>query len=251
MSAGHDPPSPFADGDDADHHETTSSTTLARLRDGAGTWLAWLLAASLLLPVGAWAVDSLVFARLAGNVADAVPALADGVALVNQRGCDGTTGSGSGFAGQLDGRPVVVTNRHVVAASDNVGVRTLDGDAGPEVVEVLLSTLDDVAVLVLDQPLPGALPLGDAPGVGDELRLVGFPGARPVTSAGEVVGVEQDRVILGLTADPGASGAPLVDDENRVVAQVVARTRDGSGVAIPVDRVRRALRDLRPMDGCG
>lgn len=241
--AGSPDPAPTDDG-------VAPSTSMSRLRDRGGRALALIIAATMLLPIGAWAIDSLVFAALGEDVAEAAPGLADGVALVSRRGCDGSTGSGSGFAVDLDGTPAVVTNRHVVERAAAVGIRTLDGRAGPDVTDVLLSTSDDVAVLVLEEPLDGALRIGSRPALGDRLRLVGFPGARPVTSAGDVVDVDARRIQLDLRADPGASGAPLVDDDDAVVAQVVARTPDGDAVAIPVDVVGAALRSVVPAPDC-
>lgn len=230
--------------------EPIASTSMSRLRERAGRVLAGVLALLLVLPVVAWAVDTLVFSTLGDDVADAVPELADAVALVSMRGCDGVNGSGSGFATTYDGRPAVVTNRHVVEGAAVVGVRTLRGSSGPDVVEVLLAPGEDVAVLVLDQPLGTELQLGRRPAVGERVRLVGFPGARPVTSAGEVVDTDRTRTVLDLAADPGASGAPLVDTEDRVVGQVVARTPDGRAVAIPVDRVAAAIGEVVPAPPC-
>lgn len=245
------PPSPPPTADDDDGgRPTTASGPMTWLRESAGAVLAVALAALLVLPVVAWGVDTLLFQRRGAGVAEAVPALADAVALVNRRGCDGAAGSGSGFAITHEGRPAVVTNRHVVGAAAAVGVRTLDGAAGPDVVEVLLAPSEDVAVLVLDEPIGDALAFGRPPAVGDEVRLVGFPGARPITSAGAVAAGDDRRVVLDLPADPGASGAPLVDDDGRVVAQVVARTPEGDGVAIPIDRVAAALRDVVPAPSC-
>lgn len=230
--------------------ERIASTSMSRLRDRAGRVLAGVLALLLVLPVVAWAVDTIVFSALGEDVADAAPELADAVALVSMRGCDGVNGTGSGFATTVDGRPAVITNRHVVAGAAVVGVRTLRGTSGPDVVEVLLAPGEDVAVLVLDEPLGAELRLGRRPTVGERLRLVGFPGARPVTSTGEVVDDDRTRMVLDLPADPGASGAPLVDTEDRVVAQVVARTPDGDAVAIPIDRVAAAVGDVVPAPPC-
>lgn len=245
------PLGPFLGGDDGERDDaTTASTPMARLLDRAGRVLAGMLAVMLVLPVAAWAVDTLIFSRLGEGVAEAAPALADAVALVNRRGCDGRTGSGSGFAVTYEGRPAVVTNRHVVESSAVVGVRTLSGGAGPDVVEVLLSQIDDVAVLVLDRPLGAELALGRPATIGDQVRLVGFPGARPVTSTGRVSDSDNRRMLLDVEVDPGASGAPLVDDRDRVVAQVVARTEDGLGVAIPAGRLGSALRRLQPAAPC-
>lgn len=233
-----------------DDDEPEATTTMTRLRDRAGRGIAVLLAVLLVVPIGAWAIDGLDFRRQGNDVADAVPALADAVVLVTNLACDGRNGTGSGFVVDLGGQRVVLTNRHVVEGSARVSLRTLDGSRGPTVTGVRISATEDVAVLELDGDPGTPLPLAAPPSVGDAVRLVGFPGARPITTAGEVAASRGDRVLLSMPVDGGASGAPVVDGDDRVVAQVVARTRDGSGVAIPVDRVRDAALGARPAPGC-
>lgn len=233
-----------------DPDETTASTPLARMRDRAGRWLAAVLAAVLVVPLGSWAVDRLLLQRRADAVAAAAPALADAVVLVAAVGCDGRPTTGSGFAVELDGEQVVLTNRHVVDRVTAVSLRTLAGRSGPDVTGVEVATGADVAVLRTATPLPSTLALGDPPLPGDEVRLVGFPGARPVTSTGPVAAVEQGAVLLDLQVDGGASGAPVVDADDRVVAQVFARRDGGLGVATGADRVRDAARGARAPAPC-
>lgn len=244
----------FVEGEPDDVDQATTddgpSGLMTSMRDSAGQLLAILLAVLLVVPAGAWAIDVWVFSARGDRVAQAVPELADAVALVTRLGCDGTTGTGSGFAVSVDGRPAVITNRHVVRDASGVGLRTLSGTAGPDVVEVLLAPREDVAVLVLAEPLGSELTLGEPPRVGDEVRLVGFPGARPVTSAGTVADVRRARAVLDVEVDAGASGAPLVDADGDVVAQVVARTTDGRGVAILVDDLASAITEVEPAPGC-
>lgn len=230
--------------------EDEVTTPLSRMRDNAGKALAVLLAVLLVVPAGAWLADELAFRRAGDEVAEAAPALADAVVLISNLACDGRNGTGSGFATELDGRPVVLTNRHVVEGASRVSLRTLDGDPGPSVTAVLLSDDDDVAVLELDAALPSSLALAPAPVVDDPVRLVGFPGARPITSSGEVDEVGGARLLLSMQVDGGASGAPVVDADDRVVAQVVARTPEGAGVAIPAPVVARAAAGARPAPGC-
>lgn len=229
--------------------EIEATTTMARLRDGAGRWLALATAVVLVVPLVAWVGDRVAREREAAEVAAAAPALADAVVLVATQGCEGPGGTGSGFAVELGGRAVVLTNRHVVDDAAGVVLRTLDGGPGPQVREVLLAPDEDVAVLVVDAELDTLGTGGDA-APGDAVRLVGFPGARPVTSAGEVTELRGRRVLLSMEVDGGASGAPVVGADDRVVAQVVARTDDGLGVAIPVGAVLRAAADARPAPGC-
>lgn len=230
--------------------EDPPSTPMTRLRDRGGQVLAVVLAVFLVVPAGAWLVDSLVFQREGAEVAEAVPELAGAVALVNRVGCAGNSGSGSGFAITYDGGPALVTNRHVVEDASSVGLRTLDGEQGPRVTEVLLSPVADVAVLRLEEGLGSTLRIGDEPAPGDDVRLVGFPGARPITTTGEVTAVEQGRVVLGFEVGGGASGAPVVDEAGEVVGQVVARRSDGSGIALSAPVVAQGIGSVRPAPPC-
>lgn len=230
--------------------EPAPDTPMTRLREKGGRWIAVLLAVFLVLPAGAWLVDSIAFNRQGARVADAVPELADAVALVTRLGCDGTTGTGSGFAIVYDGRPALVTNRHVVLGASSVGLRELDGGPGPEVSQVLVSPQEDVAVLLLERPLGSSLGLGPAPVAGDDVRVVGFPGARPITTAGTVDDASSSRILLDFEVGPGASGAPVVDDDGAVVAQVVARRSDGLGIATAAPALADGIATVVPAPGC-
>lgn len=230
--------------------EDPPSSPMIRLRERGGRVLGIVLAILLVVPAGAWIVDMVVFNREGAEVSEEVPELADAVALVRRLGCDGTSGTGSGFAITHDGEPALVTNRHVVDGAAQVGLQTLDGGSGPEVTRVLLAPDVDVAVLVLSEPLGTTLGVGGAPTAGDEVRLVGFPGARPITTAGAVEGVASDRVELDFDVGPGSSGAPVVDENGTVVAQVVARRADGSGVAIAAPAVADGIAAATEAPGC-
>lgn len=230
--------------------EEGPDTPMTRLRERGGRFIAVLLAVFLVLPAGAWLVDSIVFNRQGARVADAVPELADAVALVTRLGCDGTSGTGSGFAITYDGQPALVTNRHVVLGAAAVGLRALDGGSGPAVTRVLVSPREDVAVLVLDAPVGTTLGIGRAPTVGDDVRVVGFPGARPITTAGTVDDADRRRIVLDFEVGPGASGAPVVDGDGAVVAQVVARRADGAGIATAAPALRDGIASVVPAPGC-
>lgn len=230
--------------------EPPPRTPMTRLRERGGRVIAVLLALFLVVPAGAWLVDTVTFNRQGARVAEAVPELADAVALVTRLGCDGTAGTGSGFAIEYEGGPALVTNRHVVLGAASVGLRTLDGGPGPGVEEVLVSPEQDVAVLRLAAPLGSTLTLGPDPRDGADVRVVGFPGARPITSQGVVDDADGDRVILGFEVGPGSSGAPVVDEEGAVVAQVVARRGDGAGVATRSSAVGDGIASVVPAPPC-
>lgn len=235
---------------DLDGYLTPTRRFLERAKGVLGV----VLALALVVPLGAGLLRVLVFDRagdrvveeLAGDDLDA--ALAESVLLVGGTSCDGTGAvTGTAFALQVDGRDLLVTNRHVVDSVTSVGVRPLAGGPGPRVASWQLSNVADVAVLELEDPdaLPPTLPLAeDDPAVGDRVRTVGFPSGMPFTTAGEVARVGPGRVELDMRVDPGASGSPVVDRQGVVVAQVFGRTESGRGVGTPAGILRTALDDL-------
>jgi V8-like Glu-specific endopeptidase len=86
--------------------------------------------------------------------------------------------------------------------------------------------------------------------VGDPLRLVGFPAARPFTTLGTVAAVTDRELLVSLPTEPGASGSPLVAADGTVVGQIFARTVDGQGLATPIVRLLAAAREAVPARGC-
>ncbi len=232
------------DEDDLDGYETG----MTRLVRRTAPWIAGALAIALLVPAVGGLLDELVFRRDRTTVEGSADGLADAVYLVRAVGCDGRARSGSAFVASVDGRRVLVTNRHVVVDSRVVSVRPLAGTAALEVVGLRVSLEQDVAVIDVTDPeaLPTPLRLGTRPRDGDPVRLIGFPAARPFTTAGVVAEVTLDRVLLDLRVDPGASGSPIVDRDGAVVAQVYAQTEDGLGVATAAGAVARSLRDAEP-----
>jgi S1-C subfamily serine protease len=258
---GPDPAADGADGaDDADDDLARVQTPMSRLLAVSRRWLALLVAAALLLPTGAWLLDELRFRRSGAAVVETLEGelrgedIADTVLLVRTVGCTPVMGgSGSAFVVDVGAGPVVATNRHVVEGARRVGIRNLDGTSTHRVVAVLVSETADVAVLEVADPeaLPPALALDDTvPPVGQEVRLIGFPSARPFTTAGTVLEATPGQLLLELEVVPGASGSPLVTPAGAVVGQVHAITTEGLGVATPAAQLRRSIADARPVDPC-
>jgi S1-C subfamily serine protease len=228
-------------------------TTMSRLGRRGGRWLALLLAGLLVLGAVTWLLDELAFRGRASDLEAAVGERAAAVHLVRATGCDGQRRSGSAFVVSTPTGPALVTNRHVVEASDLVAVRSVTDGIAREVASLRLSDAADVAVLEVADPatLPAPLSIGGGVAEGDEVRLLGFPAARPWTTAGTVAAVGRDRLALDLRVAPGASGSPVVDADAVVVAQVFARTPEGTGVATPAGLLADAIRDAAPAPlGC-
>jgi S1-C subfamily serine protease len=180
-------------------------------------------------------------------------------------------GQGSGFV--LDGRGDIATNAHVVTSGDAPHVRKakqvyVEFTDGNRVAAQILGDDPnaDVALIKVD---PGGLSLTPLT-LGSSSRLVV---GEPVAAIGSPFGEQQslsvgvvsalDRNIDSLTKfgignaiqtdaaiNPGNSGGPLLDARGRVIginAQIKSQSGGGEGVgfAIPVDIVRRSLRELR------
>ena len=209
-----------------------------------------------------------IYERLSPGVVTILSIFEDGPSLLED---GGEGGQGSGFV--LDGKGYIATNAHVV---------TTDGDSGPaQAEEVYVGFADgnrvraeivgadpnsDVALLKVD---PGDLKLTPlrlgSPAtiaVGEPVAAIGSPfGEERSLSIGVISAV--DRNIQSLTRfqignaiqtdaaiNPGNSGGPLLDSRGRVIginAQIKSQSGGGEGVgfAIPVDAVRRSLRELR------
>jgi S1-C subfamily serine protease len=228
-------------------------TPMSRFASRWGRVLAAVLALLLAVPVGGWLVDELAFGisgrAVESEVGDA--ALTEAILLVRSVDCAGRVSTGSAFGLLVDGRKVVVTNRHVVADARATSVRPLEGGPAIRVEGHRLADSADVAVLELPPDTPGtALPVARPARAGDEVRTVGFPGARPATTSGRVLAVEGGIVELDLVVDPGASGSPVTDGGGGVVAQVFARTEDGRGIATEVTHLLAAIGEARPGPGC-
>jgi hypothetical protein len=257
----HDAPSPPPD---PHEHDPDGMEALRRHRRRRTMLMlrvvALLALVGLLLPTGRWAIDEVRFRLQGADVVETLEGeragaeLADTVLLVRAAGCrPGTSSSGSAFVVATSQGPRLITNRHVVEDTRRVGVSTLDASDTWEVVEVEVSEVADVAVLHLGDevwlPPPLALARGLA-ATGDRVRLIGFPAARPFTTAGEVAGAHPDRLLLDLQVDRGASGSPVVDDDGLVVGQIHSVTATGQGVATPAPRLPAALSRTRPLGDC-
>ncbi len=184
----------------------------------------------------------------------------------------GEGGQGSGFV--LDGNGYIATNAHVVTTEDTGGgtkqadqvyIEFLDGNRVPAEI-VGHDPNADVALLKVDPDDLSLTPLhlGESHtiSVGEPVAAIGSPfGERQSLSIGVISAL--DRTIQSLTKfeigdaiqtdaaiNPGNSGGPLLDAQGRVIginAQIKSQSGGGEGVgfAVPVDAVRRSLRELR------
>ncbi len=167
---------------------------------------------------------------------------------------------GSGLI--VDPAGVVVTNAHVIEGASRITVTTLDGRELPA--DVVGSDRDaDLAVLsVAAHDLP-AVGLGTASDllIGETVVAIGNPyglshsvtagtlsargRALPTQGAGETRFT--DFLQTDASINPGNSGGPLVDLRGVVIGinTAIISGANGIGFAIPADRARRVVADLR------
>ncbi len=207
-----------------------------------------------------------IYERLSPGVVTII-SIFDGGSSILEDGGEG--GQGSGFV--LDERGYVATNAHVVTTeadggrAEQVFVEFSDGNRlAAEIVGADPNA--DVALLKVDPEglslTPLALGASNSIAVGEPVAAIGSPfGERQSLTIGVVSAT--DRNIRSLTRfaignaiqtdaaiNPGNSGGPLLDGQGRVIginAQIKSQSGGGEGVgfAIPVDAVRRSLRELR------
>ena len=242
--------SPPGDEDSLDGFQTTMSRVFGRLRLALGV----VVTLAMLIPAGGWVLDRLAFTAAGDEVEESLgdeAAIADSLLLVRSVDCLGRSRTGSAFAAEVDGRAMILTNRHVVEGARSTVVQSLDSAQGIQVTSVLEASGADVAVLRIGEAAaPPSLPAGPEARLGQSVRTVGFPGARPAFRQGRVDRVEEGRLLLALEVGAGASGSPVLDDDGAVIGQVFARTREGRGVATPWPRVVDAARTAEPAASC-
>jgi S1-C subfamily serine protease len=209
-----------------------------------------------------------IYDRLSPGVVTILSLFKGGSSLLED---GGEGGQGSGFV--LDGDGYIATNAHVVTIdqadgtekADQVYVEFIDGNRVPAEI-VGHDPNADVALLKVNPDGLALTPLhlGESHtiAVGEPVAAIGSPfGERQSLSIGVISAL--DRTIRSLTQfeigdaiqtdaaiNPGNSGGPLLDAEGRVIginAQIKSQSGGGEGVgfAVPVDAVRRSLRELR------
>jgi S1-C subfamily serine protease len=209
-----------------------------------------------------------IYNRLSPGVVTII-SLFDGGSLLGGDGGEG--GQGSGFV--IDGDGHIATNAHVVTTGTaprtrrarQVFIEFSDGNrVGARIVGTDPNA--DVALLKVDPKGLSLTPLqlGSSKSlkVGEPVATIGSPfGERESLSVGVVSAIDRniesltrfqigDAIQTDAAINPGNSGGPLLDAKGQVLginAQIKSQTGGGEGVgfSIPVDTVRRSLRELR------
>jgi serine protease Do len=166
---------------------------------------------------------------------------------------------GSGFVWTSDG--IIVTNNHVVEGASRITVNLQDGTRLPAKL-IGVDPDSDLAVLKVDAHNLTPAPIGTSSdlmigetvvAVGNPFGLSGSVTTGVVSATGRSVpSKEQGRTFTDFiqtdaSINPGNSGGPLLNIEGKVVGINVAiyAEAQGIGFAIPVDRARKVIEDLR------
>ncbi len=156
---------------------------------------------------------------------------------------DATQGSGLLLEGGL-----VLTARHVVEGAGVVAV-WIPGQSRARAAQVVVAGEDDYAFLALGEDASDGVALPDDRPlrIRQTVDAVGYPldarRGQPQSRRGIVAGVlPSGHLQLDLALDPGNSGGPLIDEDERVVGIVVARGDPTGGVqGVPLAPLRSAL----------
>jgi serine protease Do len=170
-----------------------------------------------------------------------------------------TQSLGSGFVWTSDG--LIVTNAHVVQGASRITVNFQDGTQLPAQV-IGVDPDSDLAVLQVRTGKLVAAPLGTSSdlligepviAVGNPFGLTGSVTTGVVSATGRSVPSPErgrtytDFIQTDASINPGNSGGPLLNIEGKVIGINVAiyAQAQGIGFAIPVDRARKVIEDLR------
>jgi S1-C subfamily serine protease len=242
-------------GDDSgSSHTKTVSTTRVKVVEGLGRKAGF--------------DPARIYQQLSPGVVTVLSLFQGGSSLLEDQG---EGGQGSGFV--LDGQGYIATNAHVVTSGSgdstkrakDVYVEFSDGNrVKADIVGVDPNA--DVSLLKVDPDGLSLTPLklGESHGiqVGEPVAAIGSPfGERQSLTIGVISAVDRniesltrfqigDAIQTDAAINPGNSGGPLLDASGRVLginAQIKSQSGGGEGVgfAIPVDAVRRSLRELR------
>ncbi|NIR86697.1 PDZ domain-containing protein [Candidatus Bathyarchaeota archaeon] len=167
-------------------------------------------------------------------------------------------GMGSGTI--IDPEGQILTNNHVVAGAEKIGVTLADNRVLEGRVTGTCTTHDVAIIQVKEEKLPAA-ELGDSDKlrVGQRVFAIGNPfglAGGPTVTAGVISalnrsieskrGMIENLVQTDAAINPGNSGGPLVDVQGRVVAinTAIIPYAQGIGFAIPINSAKKCTNEI-------
>jgi S1-C subfamily serine protease len=190
--------------------------------------------------------------QLNDELAEVVQAVRPSLVQVHNGPSGRRAGSGTGAGTIIHPEGLIVTNAHVVQRQ-SPRVTLWDGR---ELAGKLLAYDEryDLAAVSVDAEALPALPLNNNGGAqpGQWVVALGHPwGIRGATTAGMVIDVgrivegqrfDGELIQVGLHLRPGHSGGPMVDGDGRLVGINTMIAGPDVGLAIPVQTVKRFLK---------
>ncbi|MGB7859738.1 MAG: trypsin-like peptidase domain-containing protein [Acidimicrobiia bacterium] len=197
----------------------------------------------------------------------AAVAAALGPAVVHIEVLGGLQGGGVGSGVIYDASGLILTAHHVVAAADEVTIRTADEREFNGRV-VARAPERDLAIVAIDDPSDLVAATIAEPGtveVGEPAIALGSPfGFQQSVTAGIISGLDRELetpmgTLFGLIQtdapiNPGNSGGPLADAEARVIGINTAIAsmsggNDGVGFAVPVEEFAELIKEVEANGG--
>lgn len=139
---------------------------------------------------------------------------------------------GSGFIGELQGRPFFITNIHVLGAAREARFMTIDDVEVPLGSMAFLSKRRDIAIVPItwDGPVLEISPSlnFDEVAIGDAVTVMGNTSGVRVAKRikGKVRGLGPDEIEISAKFAPGNSGSPIIHDELGSVVGVASHMPD-------------------------
>lgn len=156
-------------------------------------------------------------------------------------------GAGSGFI--VDANGTIVTNEHVIQGATGLTITLSSGETFNDAYIIMSDPARDLAILrIMGAGLP-YLDLRTTPAeVGENVALIGAPQGLSSTLTTGIVSRklihEGSRTIqTDVSASPGSSGSPLLDEDGDVIGVLTwkLRTGDDLNFAVPIAYVRGML----------
>jgi len=176
--------------------------------------------------------------------------------------------TGSGFAVEIEGQMVLVTNAHVVASFTSCRVRKFGEVAKYKAEPLLIAHAADLALLAVDDApfwkSMEPLELGELPRLYSNVAVVGYPfgGESGCVTRGVVSRVDTTTYVRGAeellvvqidaAINAGNSGGPALDEDFKVAGVAFsgfAGSADNVGFVIPKSVVDNVLRDWVDLQG--
>ena len=150
---------------------------------------------------------------------------------LNVASVDGDLIVGSGFVTILEGKKVLLTNRHVV---ENAAKVTIDGSDATIDIRKHIKVAEDLDLAVIDvegEESLTAIPLRLSPlEIGENVYTVGYPHGLSKAISQGMLNTEKDNfLVFSAAISSGNSGGPLLDNAGNVIGVITSSLRETEG----------------------